>query len=44
MPDSFKNGWPKANPSWQHSDAKVVGYLYVYKLFDAIVSEAGLKQ
>jgi hypothetical protein len=44
MPDEFKNGWPRANPSWQHSDAKVVGYLYIYKLFDAVVSEAGLKQ
>jgi hypothetical protein len=43
MPDDFKNGWPRANPSWQHSDAKVVGYLYIHKLFDAVVSEAGLK-
>ncbi len=44
MPDHFKNDWPRANPSWQHSDAKVVGYLYIYKVFDAVVSEAGLKQ
>jgi hypothetical protein len=42
----FKNGWPLERVAvhdidWKHSDIKALGYIYVYKLFDAfkIMSE-----
>jgi hypothetical protein len=48
MQGTFKNGWPaerlSANdPSWRHSDVRVIGFTFVYPLFDSFVHLVNLQ-
>ncbi len=47
---TFKpNGWPDSRrdndfPNWHHGDLREVAYLYIYPVFDKILTVGGLKQ
>lgn len=40
---NMKNGWPRGNADWLHSDIRNVAYLYTYKVYDKFVELGGLK-
>lgn len=40
----MKNGWPRSNPDWQHSDVKIVAYIYLHKLYETFAELGELKQ
>jgi hypothetical protein len=40
----YKAGWPRTNPDWQHSDAKIVAYAFVHKVYEKFVELGELKK
>jgi len=39
-----KNGWPRDDQRWRHSDLREVGYFFTYKTFDEFVVRGELNQ
>ncbi len=39
-----KNGWPRDDQMWRHSDIREVAYCFTYKTFEKIVNLGGLNQ
>ena len=41
---NMKNGWPRDEPDWLHSDIRNIAYLYTFKVYDKFTSVGGIRK